>query len=68
MNKSRKQGAECRETYMLTLSPGGSSLVVACIEYAMKHRMAPSQSKRENPPNSCLQNLTHSGVVFGGLS
>jgi len=51
-----------------TLSPGGSSDVVAWIEYATKQRMAPSHSSSEKPPNSCLQNLTHSGIVLGGLS
>lgn len=30
--------------------------------------MAPIQSRVEKPPNSCLKNLIHSGVVFGGVS
>ena len=34
----------------------------------MKQRIAPTQSSVEKPPNSCLQNFTHSGVVFGGVS
>src|SRR6218665_2569849 len=34
----------------------------------MKQRMAPHQSRRENPPNNCLQNFTHSGVVLGGVN
>lgn len=29
--------------------------------------MAPIQSRMEKPPNSCRQNLTHSGVVGGGV-
>lgn len=57
-----------KQNEIQTLSPGGSSLVVAWIEYAMKQRMAPIHNKMENPPNICLQNLTHSGIVFGGLS
>jgi hypothetical protein len=28
--------------------------------------MAPIQRRRAKPPNICLQNFTHSGVVFGG--
>lgn len=32
----------------------------------MKHRIAPSQSNMAKPPNICLQNFTHSGMVFGG--
>ena len=40
----------------------------AWIEYAMKHKIAPIQSNREKPPNNCLQNFTHSGVVLGGVS
>jgi len=36
--------------------------------YAKKHKMAPIHSRIEKPPNSCLQNLTHSGVVLGGVS
>ena len=32
----------------------------------MKQRMAPIQRRRAKPPNICLQNLTHSGVVLGG--
>jgi len=30
--------------------------------------MAPSHSSREKPPNNSWQNLTHSGIVLGGLS
>lgn len=33
----------------------------------MKQRMAPTHRRREKPPNSCWQNLTHSGVVGGGV-
>ena len=33
----------------------------------MKQRMAPIHKRRAKPPKSCLQNLTHSGVVFGGV-
>ena len=34
----------------------------------MKQRMAPIQRSVAKPPKSCLQNLIHSGVVFGGVS
>lgn len=30
--------------------------------------MAPIHRRVENPPKSCLQNLTHSGVVGGGVN
>lgn len=30
------------------------------IEYAMKHRTAPNQRSRANPPNKFWQNFTHS--------
>jgi len=36
--------------------------------YAKKQRIAPIHSRIENPPNSCLQNLTHSGMVLGGVN
>lgn len=32
----------------------------------MKQRIAPSHSNMAKPPNICLQNFTHSGMVFGG--
>lgn len=51
----------------LTLSFAGSSSDAACIPYAKKQRIAPIHNKVENPPKSCLQNLTHSGVVGGGV-
>ncbi|KAG8122590.1 hypothetical protein E2320_018075 [Naja naja] len=38
-----------------------------CAQYATKQRIAPIHSRIENPPKSCLQNLTHSGVVRGGV-
>ena len=50
------------------LSSGGSSNEAAWRAYAMKQRIEPAQRSKENPPNSCLQNLTHSGVVGGGDS
>ena len=34
----------------------------------MKQRIAPIHRRVANPPNSCLQNLIHSGVVLGGVS
>lgn len=56
------------EHWALTLSLTGSSAVTAWILYARKQRMAPIHSRIEKPPNSCLQNFTHSGVVGGGVS
>jgi hypothetical protein len=35
--------------------------------YAKKQSIAPIHNRRANPPNNCLQNLIHSGVVFGGV-
>ena len=32
------------------------------------NHILPVQRRRENPPKSCLQNLTHSGVTGGGVS
>jgi len=52
----------------LTLSPGTSSYEAAWMLYAKKQRIAPIQRRIENPPNSCLQNFTHSGIVLGGVS
>lgn len=52
---------------VLTLSPAGSSSVAAWMAQARKQRMAPIHSRMENPPKSCRQNLTHSGVVGGGV-
>lgn len=52
----------------LTLSSGGSSKVPAWMEYAMKQRMAPIHNSSAKPPKRFLQNLTHSGVFFGGDS
>ncbi len=50
-----------------TLSFGASPWCVAIvIPCATKQRMAPIQRRRAKPPNICLQNFTHSGVVFGG--
>ncbi len=49
------------------LSSGGSSYAVAWMEYAMKQRIAPNQRRRAKPPNKFWQNLTHSGVVGGGV-
>lgn len=37
------------------------------MEYAIKHNTAPIHSSKAKPPNSCLQNFTHSGVVLGGV-
>lgn len=51
----------------LTLSPAGSSSVAAWMAYAKKQRKAPIHSRMEKPPNSWRQNLTHSGVVGGGV-
>lgn len=51
----------------LTLSFGASPwCVTTVIPYATKQRTAPIQRRRAKPPNICLQNFTHSGVVFGG--
>ena len=49
------------------LSSGGSSNVVACIEYARKQSIAPNHRSIAKPPNKFWQNLTHSGVVGGGV-
>ena len=35
---------------------------------ATKQRIAPAQRSRAKKPNICLQNFTHSGVVFGGVN
>lgn len=51
-----------------TLSFAGSSSEAAWIPYARKQRIAPIHSSVENPPKSCLQNFTHSGVVGGGVN
>jgi len=48
------------------LSFGASSYVATLIPCAKKHNIAPSHSNMAKPPNICLQNFTHSGVVFGG--
>jgi len=48
------------------LSFGASSYVATLIPCAIKHRMAPSHKSIAKPPNICLQNFTHSGMVFGG--
>ena len=50
----------------LTLSFGASSYVKTVIVCAIKQRIAPSHSNMAKPPNICLQNFTHSGMVFGG--
>lgn len=49
------------------MSPSTSSSVLISIEYATKQRMAPTHRSMEKPPKRFLQNLTHSGVVFGGV-
>ncbi len=50
-----------------TLSLGASPWCVATvIPWAIKQRIAPIQRRSAKPPNICLQNFTHSGVVFGG--
>ncbi len=56
-----------QNTFSHTLSFAGSSSEAAWIEYAKKQRNAPIHSSVWNPPNSCLQNFTHSGVVTGGV-
>ena len=38
------------------------------MEYATKHRTAPSQRRRANPPKRQVMNLIHSGVLGGGVS
>ena len=47
-------------------SLAGSSSRTDRIAKAKKQRIAPIHKSMENPPNNCLQNLIHSGVVFGG--
>lgn len=34
--------------------------------YAIKQRIDPNHRRRAKPPNNCLANFTHSGVVGGG--
>jgi hypothetical protein len=48
------------------LSLGASSNDSFAIVNAIKHKIAPIQRRAAKPPNNCLQNLSHSGVVFGG--
>jgi hypothetical protein len=48
------------------LSFVASSYVATLIPCARKHNTAPSHNNIANPPNICLQNLTHSGIVLGG--
>jgi len=48
------------------LSFVASSYVATLIPCARKHNNAPSHNNIANPPNICLQNLTHSGIVLGG--
>ena len=55
-----------RQTPSHKLSFGASSYVNFVIVKATKHRIAPTQRRAAKPPNNCLQNLIHSGVVFGG--
>ena len=52
----------------LTLSLAGSSSVAKRMPWATKQRTDPTHSSIANPPNNCLQNLTHSGVVGGGVN
>ena len=42
-------------------------MVPTRIPWATKHRMEPNHNNNEKPLNICLQNLTHSGVVGGGV-
>lgn len=53
--------------FPLTLSFAGSSSIAAWMPYARKQRMAPVHNSMEKPPNICLQNFTHSGIVGGGV-
>ncbi len=48
------------------LSLGASSQFRTVIVYAKKQRIAPIHKSMAKPPNRLRQNLTHSGVVFGG--
>ena len=52
----------------LTLSFDASSYVATVIPWARKHNIAPSHNNNAKPPNICLQNFTHSGVVLGGVN
>jgi hypothetical protein len=54
--------------YDHTLSFDGYSAEMTSTVYAMKHRIAPIHSNIAKPPNKLRQNLTHSGVFFGGVN
>lgn len=51
-----------------TLSFDGYSMENASTAYATKQRKAPIHRSIANPPKRFLQNFTHSGTFFGGLS
>ena len=50
-----------------TSSLAGSSSLVVLIIKAKKHKTDPIHRSIAKPPNNCFKNLTHSGVVLGGL-